>query len=166
MWLSCTRMTVCCFHYQDLDVLSVCLTVPTIASDLVRPKLHCCMFYSVMVFGIVTKLKHLALNCFKYISYSKTFLLLALNSSIFALYCGTCLTWLIFFKPLCSDDVFMSAVCLFCFQDFGDTSHQWLPNRLWSVAPQEVARAPYWPGCSKSSPTVSPSASHVRLMAL
>lgn len=71
-----------------------------------------------------------------------------------------------FFKPLGSNDVFMSAVCLFCFQDFGDTSHQWLPNRLWSVAPQEVARAPYWPGCSKSSPTVLPSVSHVRLMAL
>lgn len=90
--MSCTRMTVCCFHYQDLDVFSVCLTVPTVASDLVRPKLHCCMFDSKLVLGIVTELKHLALNCFKYISYSKTFLLLALNSSIFALYCGTCLT--------------------------------------------------------------------------
>lgn len=139
---------------------SVCLTFPTVASDLVRPKLHCCMFYSVMVFGIVTELKHLALNCFKYISYSKTFEFINFCFVLWYLF-----NVIDFFKPLCSDYVFMSAVCLFCFQDFGDTSHQWLPNRLWSVAPQEVARAPYWPGCSKSSPTVLPSVSHVRLMA-
>lgn len=123
--MSCTRTTVCCFHYQDLDVFSVCLTVPTVASDLVMPQLHCCMFDSKLVFGIVTELKHLALNCFKYISYSKTFEFINFCFVLWYLF-----NVIDFFKPLCSDYVFMSAVCLFCFQDFGDTSHQWLPNRL------------------------------------
>lgn len=151
MWLSCTRMTVCCFHYQDLDVLSVCLTVPTIASDLVRPKLHCCMFYSVMVFGIVTELKHLALNCLKYILYSKTFLLLALNSSIFALYCGTCLNWLIFLN-LSVQMMFLCQLCV-CFafriletpliNGSPTDCDQW-PLRKWQEHPtdQAVPRVP------------------------
>lgn len=143
-------MTVCCFHYQDLDVLSVCLTVPTITSDLVRPKLHCCMFDSKLVFGIVTELKHLALNCVKYILYSKTFLLLLLINFCFVLW--YLFNVIDFFLNLSAQMMFLCQLCV-CFafriletpliNGSPTDCDQW-PLRKWQEHPtdQAVPRVP------------------------
>lgn len=148
--MSCTRMTVCCFHYQDLDVLSICLTVPTVASDLAMPQLHCCMFDSKLVFGIVTELKHLALNCVKYILYSKTFLLLLLINFCFVLW--YLFNVIDFFLNLSAQMMFLCQLCI-CFafriletpliNGSPTDCDQW-PLRKWQEHPtdQAVRRVP------------------------